>query len=113
MAADAAVMVIDAANGVEAQTKKLFRVCVLRHIPIFTFINKLDRDARDTFSLLDEIENVLGIATYPINWPVGSGKEFQGVYDRKSRNILKFTAANYGMKEVETEKLELGNPKNR
>ncbi len=111
MAADAAVMVIDAANGVEAQTKKLFRVCVLRHIPIFTFINKLDRDARDTFSLLDEIENVLGIATYPINWPVGSGKEFQGVYDRKSRNILKFTAANYGMKEVETEKLELGNPK--
>ncbi len=74
MAADAAVMIIDAANGVEAQTIKLFKVCVLRHIPIFTFINKMDRDARDTFELLDQIESILGIATYPINWPIGSGR---------------------------------------
>ena len=80
MAADSAVMVIDASKGVEAQTRKLFKVCVMRHIPIFTFINKLDRDANDTFELLDDIEKELGIATCPVNWPIGSGKEFQGAY---------------------------------
>ena len=74
MAADSAVMVIDASKGVEAQTRKLFKVCVMRHIPIFTFINKMDRDANDTFELLDDIEKELGIATCPINWPIGSGK---------------------------------------
>ena len=111
MAADAAVMIIDAANGVEAQTIKLFKVCVLRHIPIFTFINKMDRDARDTFELLDQIESILGIATYPINWPIGSGREFQGVYDRDTKKILKFTAANFGMKMVDTTLVELGDPK--
>ena len=78
MAADSAVMVIDASKGVEAQTRKLFKVCVMRHIPIFTFINKMDRDANDTFELLDDIEKELGIATCPVNWPIGSGKEFQG-----------------------------------
>ena len=91
MAADSAVMVIDASKGVEAQTRKLFKVCVMRHIPIFTFINKMDRDANDTFELLDEIEKELGIATCPINWPIGSGKQFQGVYDRETRSILKFS----------------------
>lgn len=79
MAADSAVMVIDASKGVEAQTIKLFKVCVMRHIPIFTFINKMDLEARDSFELLDEIENVLGIRTCPINWPIGSGKRFKGV----------------------------------
>ena len=79
MAADSAVMVIDASKGVEAQTRKLFKVCVMRHIPIFTFINKMDRDANDTFELLDDIEKELGIATCPINWPIGSGKQFKGV----------------------------------
>ncbi len=74
MAADAAVMVIDAAKGVEAQTIKLFKVCTLRHIPIFTFVNKLDREARDPFELMEEIENVLGINTYPMNWPIGCGR---------------------------------------
>lgn len=74
MAADSAVMVIDASKGVEAQTRKLFKVCVMRKIPIFTFINKMDRDANDTFDLLDEIEKELGIATCPVNWPIGSGK---------------------------------------
>ena len=69
MAADSAVMVIDGSKGVEAQTRKLFKVCVMRHIPIFTFINKMDRDANDTFDLLDEIEKELGIATCPVNWP--------------------------------------------
>ena len=79
MAADSAVMVIDASKGVEAQTIKLFKVCLLRHIPIFTFINKLDRDAQDPFDLMEDIESVLGIHTCPINWPIGSGKEFKGV----------------------------------
>src|SRR5699024_6219843 len=71
MAADAAVMVIDAAKGVEAQTKKLFRVCAMRGIPLFTFVNKMDREARSPFDLLEEIEQVLGIETYPMNWPIG------------------------------------------
>ena len=88
MAADSAVMVIDASKGVEAQTIKLFKVCVMRHIPIFTFVNKLDRDARDPFELLDEIENVLGIHTCPINWPVGSGKNFKGVFDRETKTLI-------------------------
>lgn len=106
MAADSAVMVIDASKGVEQQTRKLFKVCVMRHIPIFTFINKMDRDARDPYDLLDEIEKELGIATYPINWPIGSGKEFKGVYDREHKQILSFTANN-GSREVEAEKVDL------
>ncbi|MEQ2520052.1 peptide chain release factor 3 [Ruthenibacterium sp. CLA-JM-H11] len=90
MAADSAVMVIDAAKGVEAQTKKLFKVCTMRGIPIFTFINKMDREARNPFDLLEEIEQVLGIETYPMNWPIGSGKDFKGVYDRNAKEILAF-----------------------
>lgn len=90
MAADSAVMVIDASKGVENQTRKLFKVCVMRDIPIFTFINKMDRDSRSPFDLLEEIEQELGIKTYPMNWPIGSGKEFKGVYDRKSNQILSF-----------------------
>ena len=90
MAADSAVMVIDAAKGVEPQTRKLFKVCTLRHIPIFTFINKMDREARDPYELLEEIEQELGIRTYPMNWPIGSGKEFQGVYDRDHQEIIVF-----------------------
>ena len=82
MAADSAVMVIDASKGVEAQTKKLFKVCLLRKIPIFTFINKMDRAAMDPFKLLEHIEAELGISTYAMNWPIGSGKEFKGVYER-------------------------------
>ncbi len=92
MAADSAVMVIDAAKGVEAQTIKLFKVCVLRHIPIFTFINKMDRESRDPFELMDEIESVLGISTCPMNWPIGNGKNFRGVYDRRTGHIHAFTA---------------------
>ena len=90
MAADSAVMVIDASKGVEAQTRKLFKVCAMRHIPIFTFINKMDREARDTFDLLDEIEKELGIPTCPVNWPIGSGKQFAGVYDRAGKKIELF-----------------------
>ncbi len=99
MAADSAVMVIDASKGVEAQTRKLFKVCVMRHIPIFTFINKLDRDANDTFELLDEIEKELGIATCPINWPIGSGKGFKGVYERASRSVITYADTEKGTKE--------------
>ena len=99
MAADSAVMVIDGSKGVEAQTRKLFKVCVMRHIPIFTFINKMDRDANDTFDLLDEIEKELGIATCPVNWPIGSGKEFQGVYDRNTRKVKLFSDTLKGTKE--------------
>ena len=99
MAADSAVMVIDASKGVEAQTRKLFKVCVMRHIPIFTFINKMDRDANDTFELLDDIEKELGIATCPINWPIGSGKNFKGVYDRNTRKVMTFADTLKGTKE--------------
>ncbi len=92
MAADSAVMVIDASKGVEKQTIKLFKVCLLRNIPIFTFVNKMDREARNPFDLMEEIEQVLGIRTYPMNWPIGSGKEFKGVYDRNGSRIIAFTA---------------------
>ena len=87
MAADSAVMVIDGSKGVEAQTIKLFKVCVMRGIPIFTFINKMDREARDPFELMDDIENVLGIRTCPVNWPIGCGKNFKGVYDRDKKQM--------------------------
>ena len=99
MAADSAVMVIDASKGVEAQTRKLFKVCAMSHIPIFTFINKLDRDAMDTFDLLDDIENNLGIATCPMNWPIGSGKNFKGIYDRREGHIVTFADTQKGTKE--------------
>ncbi len=99
MAADSAVMVIDASKGVEAQTKKLFKVCTMRHIPIFTFINKLDREAMDTFDLLDGIEKNLGIDTCPMNWPVGSGKGFKGVYDRRAQEIILYSGTEKGTKE--------------
>ena len=106
MAADSAVMVIDASKGVEAQTRKLFKVCLLRDIPIFTFINKMDREARNPYDLLDEIEYELGIKTYPMNWPIGCGKEFKGVYDREKKEILAFTANN-GQREVEATEASL------
>ena len=99
MAADSAVMVIDASKGVEAQTRKLFKVCAMRHIPVFTFMNKLDRDAMDTFDLLDDIEKELGIPTCPINWPIGSGKNFKGVYDRRRKKVITYTDTQKGTKE--------------
>lgn len=110
MAADSAVMVIDAGKGVEAQTRKLFKVCTLRHIPIFTFINKMDREARDPFELTDEIEELLGIRTCPVNWPIGCGKNFKGVYDRETRRITGFRAAHAGMQEIETESFSADDP---
>lgn len=110
MAADSAVMVIDASKGVEAQTRKLFKVCGMRGIPIFTFINKLDRDANDTFELLDEIEKELGIATCPVNWPIGSGKAFKGVYDRKRQCVITYSDTEKGTKEGATLEVNVNNP---
>ena len=93
-AADAAIMLIDGAKGVEPQTIKLFEVCKIRQIPIFTFINKMDRDARDPFELLEEIEQVLGIATHPMTWPVASGPRFKGVIERENRSLHFFEGRN-------------------
>ena len=80
-AVDSAVMVIDAAKGIEARTRKLFEVCRLRDIPIITFINKMDRESRDPFELLDEIEKTLALDTAPVTWPIGRGRDFPGTYD--------------------------------
>jgi peptide chain release factor 3 len=87
MAVDSAVMVLDAARGVEAQTRKLFEVCRQRGIPIFTFVNKMDRPAQDPLALLDEIEEVLGMEPVPMNWPIGDGESFLGVYERAGDRV--------------------------
>jgi len=89
-AADAAVMLIDAAKGVEPQTRKLFEVCRMRGIPIFTFINKMDRPGREPMDLIDELEKVLGIRSCPMSWPIGMGDRFRGVFDRVSKEVLFF-----------------------
>ncbi len=89
-AVDSVVMVIDSAKGIEPQTRKLFEVCRQRGVPIFTFMNKCDRPMRDPLSLLDELERVLGIGAFPVNWPIGTGFEFQGVYDRRARQMHLF-----------------------
>ena len=109
MAADSAVMVIDGAKGVEPQTRKLFKVCAMRHIPIFTFINKMDRETKDPLSLCEEVERELGIDTYAVNWPIGCGKEFQGVYDREKASILFFSAEGRGKKAASVE-VDLDDP---
>ena len=114
MAADSAVMVIDAAKGIEPQTRKLFKICAMRHIPIFTFINKLDREARSPYDLMEELETEFGIGTYPMNWPIGCGQDFKGVYDRERREILAFNEFHRGQSRIraiecrmdETEKLD-------
>ncbi|MBY0369867.1 peptide chain release factor 3, partial [bacterium] len=90
VAVDAAVMLIDAAKGVEPQTRKLFEVCRMRGLPIFTFFNKLDRPSRDPLDLIDELEKVLGIRSTPVTWPIGMGQSFKGVYDRRAGEILLF-----------------------
>src|SRR5215216_4809877 len=83
-AVDSAIMVIDAAKGIEARTRKLFEVCRMRDIPIVTFINKMDRKTRDPFDLLDEIERTLALDTAPVTWPIGRAKSFAGTYDLRS-----------------------------
>ncbi|HLN64204.1 MAG TPA: peptide chain release factor 3 [Symbiobacteriaceae bacterium] len=102
-AADAAVMLIDAAKGVEPQTIKLFHVCRMRGIPIFTFVNKLDREGKDPFELMEEIERVLGMRSCPMNWPVGMGSSFKGVYDREKGHVELFDGGDHGQTKVKTQ----------
>ena len=111
MAVDSAVMVLDAAKGEEAQTKKLFRVCKERGIPIFTFVNKLDRFGKAPIDLMDELENVLGIRSYPMNWPVGSDGRYRGVYDRQTGLVELFAAdETHGQETRASEKYALDAP---
>jgi peptide chain release factor 3 len=110
-AADNAVMLIDAAKGLEPQTRKLFEVCKLRSLPIFTFVNKLDRPGRTPLELLDEIEQELGLQTYAVNWPIGMGDRFQGVFDRRSHQIHLFERSQHGRREAIDTVLDLGDPR--
>jgi peptide chain release factor 3 len=102
IAADSAVMLIDGAKGVEEQTIKLFQVCRMRGIPIFTFVNKMDRASKDPFELMEEIEKVLGIRSYPMNWPIGIHGDFKGVYNRKAQQIELYEGGNHGQTAVST-----------
>jgi len=112
-AADCAVMLLDSVKGVEPQTIKLFEVCRMRRIPIVTFINKMDRDGRDPFDLLDEIERVLGIPASPASWPIGSGASFQGVYDRWNRRALLFDRGERGARKAAMQVSRLDSPEFR
>ena len=109
-AADCAVMLIDNAKGVEPQTIKLFKVCRMRRIPIVTFINKMDRNGLELLGLLDEIERVLGIPCSPVNWPIGSGAEFQGVYDRWSHRLFRFEKSEGGARKAPVQASGLNDP---
>lgn len=110
-AADNAVMLEDAAKGLEPQTRKLFEVCRMRSIPIFTFFNKLDRPGREPLELLDEIEQELDLMTYPVNWPIGMGDRFRGVYDRHNKQIHLFERTAHGSREAGTTIIDLGDPR--
>lgn len=102
MAVDSAVMVIDVAKGVEAQTKKLFKVCSDRGIPIFTFVNKIDHFGKNPFDLMAEIEDVLGIRSCPMNWPIGVNGNYTGIYDRETEMCHLFLKDNaHGVKKLE------------
>ena len=100
-AADNAVMLEDAAKGLEPQTRKLFEVCRMREIPIFTFINKMDRPGREPLALLDEIESELELTPWAVNWPIGSGEQFRGVIDRRSHEVILFSRAERGRQSEE------------
>jgi peptide chain release factor 3 len=111
LAADSAVMLIDAAKGVEPQTKKLFEICRARKIPLFTFINKMDRPSRDPLDLLDEVERVLGIGTYPMNWPLGNGDRFSGVFDRRTNEMHLFERVTHGAKRAPVSVMDPRDPR--
>ncbi|KGG15354.1 MULTISPECIES: peptide chain release factor 3 [unclassified Prochlorococcus] len=108
-AADNAVMLEDAAKGLEPQTRKLFEVCRLRNIPIFTFINKMDRPGQEPLSLLDEIERELNLSTFAVNWPIGSGDLFRGVIDRQTKDVILFSRAERG-KQSNEQRLGINDP---
>ncbi|MFB2835743.1 peptide chain release factor 3 [Floridanema evergladense] len=107
-AADNAVMLIDAAKGLEPQTRKLFEVCRMRSLPIFTFVNKLDRPGREPLELLDEIEKELGLQTYAVNWPIGMGDRFKGIFDRQKQQIHLFERTAHGSREAKDTIVDLG-----
>ncbi|BAD79928.1 peptide chain release factor RF-3 [Synechococcus elongatus PCC 6301] len=109
-AADNAVMLEDAAKGLEPQTRKLFEVCRMRNIPIFTFFNKMDRPGREPLELLDEIEQELGLQTYAVNWPIGSGDRFRGVFDRRKQQVHLFERSVHGKRQAKDTTLEWGDP---
>ena len=110
-AADNAVMLIDAAKGLEPQTRKLFEVCKLRELPIFTFVNKMDRPGREPLELLDEIEKELSLQTYAVNWPIGIGDRFRGVYDRRGKAIHLFERKDHGSRAARETIVQLDDPK--
>lgn len=109
-AADNAVMLIDAAKGLEPQTRKLFEVCKMRQLPIFTFVNKLDRPGREALELIDEIEQELGLQTYAVNWPIGMGDRFKGVFDRRNQQIHLFERRAHGSRAAADTVIELNDP---
>src|SRR5690606_36225394 len=106
-AADNAVMLVDAAKGLETQTRELFEVARLRRVPIFTFINKMDRPARHPMELLDEIEQELGLSVYAMNWPIGEGESFRGIYDRMAGEVLLYDRNPHGKKRAEVQTVSL------
>jgi peptide chain release factor 3 len=110
MATDAAIMLLDCAKGVEPQTKKLFRVCKMRKMPIFTFVNKLDRPGREPIELIGEVEDVLGIGVYPITWPIHAGGRFLGVYHRLQKQVFLFAAVAHGAEIAPMEAMTLDAP---
>jgi peptide chain release factor 3 len=113
IAADGVVMVIDAANGIESQTRKLFEVCRRHRLPILTFINKLDRPARDPLELVDDIESTLGISAAPVNWPIGSAERFRGVYDIPNKRFLRYERESQGQYRASVETASLDDPNAR
>ncbi|MEM7063656.1 MAG: peptide chain release factor 3 [Cyanobacteria bacterium P01_B01_bin.77] len=110
-AADNAVMLEDAAKGLEPQTRKLFEVCKMRGLPIFTFFNKLDRPGQEPLALLDEIEKELELFTYAVNWPIGMGDRFKGVFDRRKRQVHLFERSAHGSKAATDTVLDWGDPR--
>lgn len=109
-AVDAVVMVIDAGKGIEAQTRKLFEVCKRRGVPIFTFMNKCDRPTRDPLALVDELESVLKIGAFPVNWPLGNGPTFRGVYDRQTKEVHLFERTAQGAYRAPVQVSDLSDP---
>jgi peptide chain release factor 3 len=109
-AVDSAVMVLDGARGIQPQTLKLFEVCRRRHTPIFTFINKVDRPAKEPLDLMDEIEQTLGLQTYPMNWPIGDGQDFKGVYDRMTNTVQLYERTEHGSRRVPVQVSDLSDP---
>ena len=110
VAADSVVMVIDAANGVEDQTRKLFEVCRRHRLPILTFVNKFDRPSKDPLELLDDVERTLGIAAAPVNWPIGSAERFRGVYDLQSQTLLRYEREAQGQYRAPVDLSSLDDP---